>query len=177
MNFTINLATRVYVDGRKLNICIGAIVLLLLSWIAFSAYSFIDNLGQLRKFTDYKTRLAAKSGKATVSEGDYTKFLARVKTANNILLRKSYDWLALLESLERLVPSGVALRTLEPVEKGESLRITASARNFPAVRSFVEALESSKEFTEIYLTDQSNLKELNQIKGINFTITCKARHS
>jgi len=173
MNFDINLATRVYVDFRKVNLFLTLLILTLISWISLSIYNFYSNLEMTHKFGEYKSRKMAGSKASKVSESDYSKFLAEVKSANTILYGRSYDWLALLNNLEHLVPDGVALRGLDP-SKGELLKLSATARDFSAIRKFIENLEGSKSFTEVYLIDQTSMKTGNKQKGINFTVTCKA---
>jgi Tfp pilus assembly protein PilN len=172
MNFSINLATRVYVDFKKVNLCFGIAGVILSFWLFLSVYTFVDNTAKLKKFTEYKARLSHGADTKKVSEADYTDFLANVKNVNSILYRRSYDWLSLLANLERLVPEGVALNRLEPSDKGTTLQLSASARNFSSVRKFIENLEGSQVFSEVYLTNQSTTKEGTQ-KGLNFTVTCK----
>jgi type IV pilus assembly protein PilN len=174
MNFDINLATRVYVNFRKVNFILTLLIFILISWISVSLYSFNSNLEMTRKFGEYKSRKMSGTRADKVSESDYSKFLAEVKSVNTILYGRSYDWLALLNNLERLVPDGVALKGLDPSGKGEFLKLTASARDFSSIRKFIENLEGSKSFTEVYLTDQTSMKAGNKQKGINFTVTCKA---
>lgn len=176
MNFNINLATRVYVDFKKVNLCFVIAGVILFGWLFFSAYTFVDNTSKMQKFSDYKAKLNQGAGTKKVSEVDYAAFLADVKNVNSILYKRSYDWLLLLANLERLVPEGVALKGLEPADKGTILKLSASARNFSAVRKFIENLESSKVFSEIYLTDQAFIKEGGQ-KGLNFSVTCKVTAS
>ena len=176
MNFSINLATRVYVDFKKVNICCLIAAVILSFWLLFSLYTYIDSASKIKKFTESKARLSHGTETKKVSESDYTAFLANVKNVNSILYKRSYDWLFLLSNLERLVPEGVALKGLEPSDKGAVLRLSANARNFSGVRKFIENLESSKVFSEIYLTDQTATKEGGQ-KGLNFTVTCKVSAS
>jgi type IV pilus assembly protein PilN len=173
MNFDINLATRVYVDFRKVNLILILVMLILISWISFSLYNINLNLEMTRRFGEYKSGKLAGSKTGKVSESDYSKFLTDVKYVNAILYSRSYDWLALLNNLEHLVPDGVALRGLEPGKEG-FLKLSATARDFSSVRKFIENLQSSKNFTEVYLTDQASVKTANKQKGINFTVTCKA---
>lgn len=173
MNFTINLATRVYVDFRKITLALSAVAAVLLFWIFFSIYSLVGNFEQINRYTVAKSKVAVSSG-IKVSDADYAKFLERVKYVNAIIYKRAYDWLQLFDNLEKLVPEGVSLKSLEPLEKGETLKIMATGRNFAAVRKFVENLEFSKTFTDINLTDQAIAKEGTQVKGMNFTVTCKA---
>lgn len=172
MNFSINLATKVYVDFRKVNLFFIVTGAALSCWLVFSIYTCLDNAARINKIAEYKARLARSAGTKKISESDYAAFLANVKNVNSIIYKRSYDWLSLLANLEQLLPEGVALRGLEPSEKGAILKLSASARNFSLVRKFIENLENSKVFSEIYLTDQSATKEGTQ-KGLNFSVTCK----
>lgn len=172
MNFSINLATRVYVDFKKVNICFLLTAVVLSFWLLFSLYTCIDNYGKIQKLAEARSKLSPGANMSKVSEVDYTAFLANVKNVNSILYRRSYDWLSLLSNLEKLVPEGVALKVLEPSDKGTILKLSARARNFSGVRKFIENLESSKAFSEVYLTGQTATKEEEQ-KGLNFTVTCK----
>lgn len=174
MNFDINLATRVYVDFRKVNLSLVLLVFILISWLSLSIYSVTRNLEMTRKFGEDKSSKMSGSKTNKVSESDYSKFLAEVKSVNIILYNRSYDWLALLNNLEQLVPDGVAMKGLEPSGKGEFLKLSASAREFSSLRKFIENLENSKSFTEVYLTDQTSVKTGNKQKTINFTVTCRA---
>ncbi len=176
MNFSINLATRVYVDFKKVNLCLLVAAVILSSWLVFSIYTCVDNASRMKRFTEYKAKLTHAAGTKKVSESDYAAFLADVKNVNSILYKRSYDWLALLANLEQLVPEGVVLKRLEPADKGAVLKLSASARNFSAVRKFIESLESSSFFSEIFLTDQTFMKEGEQ-KGLNFSVTCKVTAS
>ena len=176
MNFSINLATRVYVDFKKVNLCLAVAGIILSSWLIFSIYTYVDNAAKIKKFAEYKAKLTHDSGTKKVSENDYAAFLVSVKNVNSILYKRSYDWLSLLANLELLVPEGVVLKKLEPADKGAVLILSASARNFSGVRKFIESLENSKFFSEIYLTDQAFIKEGGQ-KGLNFSVTCKVTAS
>lgn len=172
MNFSINLATRVYVDFKKVNVCFVIAGATILCWVFFLIYTCVDNAAHLKKFSEYKEKMNHGAATKKVSENDYNAFLAEVKTVNAIIYKRSYDWLALLANLEQLVPEGVALKRLEPVDKGAVLKLSASARNFAGVRKFIENLEGSKVFSEIFLTDQSFVKEGGQ-KVLNFSVSCK----
>lgn len=173
MNFTINLATRLYVDFRKVTLVLSAALAVLIFWIFFSIYSMAGNFEQMKKYAVNKPKVGATAA-TKVSDADYARFTERVKSVNTIIYKRTYDWLLLFDNLEKLVPDGVSLRGLEPSDKGEILKITAVGRNFAAVRKFVENLEFSNTFTDINLTDQSTVKEGSQVKGMNFTVTCKA---
>ena len=48
------------------------------------------------------------------------------------------------------------------------------AKNFQILRKFLENLEDSKFFTDIYLLSQSEAKVDETQKGISFSVSCKA---
>lgn len=175
MNLNINLATRVYVNFKRVNFFLGLSLLLCFCWITFNLYVFAINL---EKMTGY-SEISAKKGSgaaegSTTSDAEYGKFVAKVKNVNDILYKRSYDWLSLLENLEQLVPSGVSLKSLQPANKGETLSLTGTATSFSSIRKFTENLEGSKTFTEVYLTDHAYTLLDNKRQVINFTVTCKA---
>jgi type IV pilus assembly protein PilN len=170
----INLATRFYVNFKRVNFYILLALLILIVWISAGIYSVASNFSELRKFSSSTAKMAAKSGKEQVSESDFNKMLEEVKYVNSILVKRSVNWLSLFDRLEMLVPEGVALRALEPSDAGQTLRISGSARSFTYIRKFMENLESSSNFTEIYLTNHAIVKVGSSQKGIDFTVTCKA---
>lgn len=174
MNLNINLATRVYINFKLVNLVLALALLLGAAWLAFSLYSFTANREQMNRYATLTSKMAVTGGGKSVSDAEYGKFLAQVKTYNGILYRRSYNWSALLENMEQLVPAGVSLKSLEPSKIGETVRLTGTATGFAAVRRFIENLEGSKVFTEVYLTDQIIDKVDPKHKAFNFTITCKA---
>ena len=177
MNLNINLATRVYVNLKQVNYILMLFFLICCSWMAFNLYIFASNLEQMNRYADFMRKKSSAGEEKVISDAEYNKFLEKVKYVNNILYKRSYDWLSLLENLEQLVPSGVSLRSLDPSSKGEALKLTGTATGFSSIRKFMENLEGSKAFTEIYLTEQTIAKIDNKRKAVNFTVTCKASKS
>lgn len=173
MNFNLNLATRVYVDFRKVNLLLAVLFIVLVTWLSFCIYTFTSNYHEISRFTENKAK-AQTTSSVKIPDSEYAKLLSNIKAANTILTKRSYNWLSLLDNLEEVIPSGISLRGLEPVNKGESIKLVGVAINFNAVRKFMENLESSKKFTEIFLTEQSTIKSGNHTLGIQFSVTCKA---
>ena len=174
MNLQLNLATKVYIDFRKVNLVIALLFLIVLSWLCINAFVLMNNYEEIRRLTGSKLNQVAKSGGEQISDAEYTRMLTNIKIANSILEKRAYDWLTLLDNMELVVPAGVSLNSLVPDAKGGQLKLSGTAINFAAVRKFVENLEMSNKFTDVFLTDQMNIKEGNLQKGINFSVTCKA---
>jgi len=172
MRFDINLATRQYINTRQLNLVVAVAVMLLGGMLVSNLVAFTSASSEIGRLTADLAGHAPKDAK-NVSPQEYQALLRKISTANAIIARKSYDWLALLDQLEGVVPDGVSLSSLDPDPKGGDLKIGGVALNFKALRTFVEQLEGSSFFTDVYLVSQAENKVSETQKGISFSITCK----
>lgn len=173
MNLQINLATRFYVDYRKVNLLIACMFVLALSWCLFGIYTLAANYGEADKISNYISRSAAKSSTGKVPDAEFNRLMANIKVANSILDKRGNDWLLLLDNLELLLPESVSLTGLAPAEKGNQLKLTGIARDFGSIKKFIENLEGSSKFIDVYLTDQTHVKEGTSTRGISFSVTCR----
>ena len=175
MRFTINLATRVYVDQRLVSqVCFAVIALLLLvlSWNTFVAFS---NLGELHRLESdiatYEGRLNSRP--KDVPEREYTRMLAEIGFFNGVIERKSYNWLGLLDQMENTLPEGVALVSLAPDTKTGMVKIDGRAHSFANLRAYLEKLDESRAFTEVLLLSNQDVSVSDKVKGVQFTISCR----
>lgn len=176
MYFSINLATRTYLDRKLVNrvgagIC--AVLVLLLVWnISRAAWSY----GELRRLraeiTSYESRLNSRP--SGVSEKEYTRLLGDIGFYNAIIARKTFNWMGLLEQLELVTPEGIALASLVPDRITGVVKIEGRAKNFALIKLYLEKLEDSKVFTSILLLSHSELLVGERTKGVLFSISCKA---
>lgn len=172
MRFDINLATRYYINERRINLGVAAAAILLGLLLASNIIAFTtasSEIGRLAADLTGKTPGELKN----VSPQEYQALLSKISAANAIIARKSYNWLGLLDQLEGVVPDGVSISSLTPDPKGGALDISGVALNFKGLRTFVEQMEESRFFTEVYLVSQSESKTSETQKGITFSITCK----
>jgi hypothetical protein len=176
MRFTINLATRTHIDPRLVNragYIVLALLLLLLAWnINRASWSF----GELRRLkTDiasYEKRLNSRP--SGVTEKDYTRLLANIKFYNEIIGRKTFNWLGVLDALESATPEGIALSILLPDRKTGEIKIEGDARSFAQVRSYLDKLEDSRSYTAILLLSHANIAMGEKTRGVHFALSCKA---
>jgi Tfp pilus assembly protein PilN len=175
MVFKINLATRVYVDNRVTSLCLAAAVVLLLVLLAVDCVSIAQNAGEIKTLNGQLTAMEGKGRTAAkgVSPKNYQELLARIGFANSVIERKAYNWQQLLDRLELVVPEGVAVSTIVPDPKTRLLRLTGTARAFGNLRTFMEHLEDSRFFTDVYLLSQGETRLADKSPAINFAITCK----
>jgi type IV pilus assembly protein PilN len=175
MQLKINLATKSYINTQQLNFFIAAAVALLVFLLFLNIRDVATTAGETKRVAKEIALLAGKSaGEKGVSEQEYQALLSRIRFANAIIEKKTFNWLTLLDRLESTVPDGIALTAIEPVQKESALKLTGSARNFSSLRSFMENLENSKSFTDIFLVSQAETKVGTTQRGITFNISCKA---
>ena len=174
MLFKINLATKIYINTRLLKLCSMAAIFLLISFLFLNVTNIAAKAGEMKSLAN---RLAAMDNKIKgvnkdVSEKEYTALLARINFANAIIEKKMYNWLELLDRLEIVVPEGVAISSLEPDAKSRVLKLAGIARNFKNLRIFMERLEDSGYFTDLYLMNQGDVKLGDSTQAISFNLTC-----
>ncbi|WP_303722210.1 PilN domain-containing protein [Malonomonas rubra] len=83
---------------------------------------------------------------------------AEVAFINQLLERDSFRWTDLLSKLEKQAFSGVAVKSIKPDFKDNSLELSGYARELSHLRKFIDNLISSEEFSEVYLLKQSQQK-------------------
>jgi Tfp pilus assembly protein PilN len=175
MRFTINLATRTYLDHRLLNrlaICIIIALVLVTGW---NVTRVATNLGERSRLSSevaaLQDKLAAKPG--SVSENEFTRQKTRNRFYNEIIERKSTDWFSILEIFESVTPEGISLSSLAPGKKQEEWKIEGRAKSFKLVQQYLEKLESSKNVSNILLMSHQNMTVNDAGHGVLFVITCK----
>lgn len=181
MRFNINLATKTYIDAKMLRFWTLLAVVLLSLLLVYNVRSIATNAAKLRRLANEIAASDSKAGSVgkSVPEKEYQRLLERIGFANSVIEKKAYDWIALLDRLEQVVPDGVAISSIEPDPKNERLRLSGVAKNFTNLRIFMERLEDSKFFTDLYLMSQGNVKlgdvkqSGNASEGITFSLTCR----
>lgn len=176
MQFKINLATRTYIDKKKLDGALAATLILLAFLLLVQIKICAFNADEISRLDSTLTSAETRKGKGSetvFSEHDYTALLTEIAFANSIIERKAFGWISLLNRLESVVPDGVTLSSVEPDNKERSLSLSGGSASFKKIQLFMENLEDSHYFHEIYLLKQDQSKEADMQRSISFTITCK----
>jgi type IV pilus assembly protein PilN len=179
MRLTINLATRIYINKRRLNFFIVAAFALMILLLLVNVRNIATEFGDIQRLNHGIATFEGKAKKSTseaVPDKEYQALLTRIKFANGLIEQKTFNWLMLLDKLESIVPDGIAIAAIEPSLKDDGLKLAGMAKNFGNLRKFMENLEESKYFTDIYLVGQSDTQVSPSQKGIGFNITCKAKY-
>lgn len=175
MRYTINLATRTYLDNRLINRIVFSVIAVL---FALTIWNVIDISSYIGEQSRLKSEIAAIESKLAttpsgVSEAEFSRQKSRIRFYNEIIDRKSSDWLKKLELFESVTPEGIALASLAPDKKKDVWKLDGRARSFKTVQQYVERLEASKDFTNVLLLSHQNISVGEKTRGVQFSISCK----
>ncbi len=176
MRFTINLATRTYINHRLVNrifTITSVILVLVLVWSARGIFTGLGEINRLKAdISKYESQLSARPD--GVSEQDYARMQDNIRFYNNIINRKTSDWIGLLDQLEKATPDGIALTSFVPDPKSREIKIEGEARTFAKVRSYIEKLEESKAFRNIQLQSHQEAAATDKGRTVKFAVSFQA---
>lgn len=175
MRFTINLATRTYLNHDLANRCLAAVLLLLLLLSGWKLMKLSGNLGELERLNSDIAALQARlhSRPSSVSEQEFGRRQKSVRFFNDIIVHRAFGWMEVLDRLESVTPPGIALTSLAPDPRDGTMKIEGVARNFGQVRSYLEQLEDSKAFGDILLISHAEQVVGDRGHAIRFSISCR----
>lgn len=173
MKLTINLATRRYVNQRQLNLVLTASFVILAALLVYLVRELANNQAEINKI---KSQSAAASrgpaGAAAIPPEQMKELEGRIAFANALIDRKTVNWISLLDKLELVVPAGVSLTQVSP-GPDLSVKLEGVALTFGNLRTLLENMEQSPNFSEVYLLSQSERKVGSTQEGKGFSISCK----
>jgi type IV pilus assembly protein PilN len=175
MRLTINLSTRTYINARQLNLVLLVLILLLTGFLFVNVLGISSKAGEIARIRGEMDSLDRKSGtdRRPVPEQDYKRVMTQIRFANEIINKKAFSWLSLIDRLEAVTPDGIAFTIIEPDPKKQSLKLAGSTLSFSRLRQLLENMEQTPGFSDIYLVSQNQTSVGEKQKGISFTITCQ----
>jgi len=179
----LNLARRSYLNRRAFVISYWVLLVLLTLvlawqiWQIFSLQQINSDLSlQLNRLDQELIQVGGKPQKE-VSAEQMSQQKEMIQVANDILQRESFRWTNQLDRLERLMVDGVTIRALQPNYKEGTLRLLATAESLVEMRAFIDSLNHSGEFSDVFLLDQSRAKYTDSREQfhdvINFNLILK----
>lgn len=171
----INLASRVYIDNRKLTIVLSVCGVIASVLIVVNASLL---LVQYQELTQIKSSIATgldKMNKSTkpVSDKEYQQLQDKIRFANGMLQHRGYSWLIMLDRFEQVMPAGVMLTSIDPDMKTDSIKVSGVALDFQKVRTLYETMGSGTLFKDVFLVSQSRTKVGEQQQGVTFVLNAK----
>jgi type IV pilus assembly protein PilN len=171
----INLASRVYIDNRKLTIILSLCGVVAVVLIAFNASLLFV---QYQELSQIKSSIAngfdkIKKGTRQVSDKEYQQLQEKISFANRMLQHNGNYWLLMLDRFEQVLPEGVMLTSIDPDMKTDSIKVSGVALNFNKVRNIYETMGSSTLFKDVFLVSQSRVKIGDQQQGVTFMLNVK----
>ena len=168
MRISVNLATRPFVELRplfaRLRLAMGALALLAVGlgfWLhSLNAQAKVAQaqMSALKvKTTQFQRERAANE--ARMRQPQNMAVLERSQFLNAVFARKSFSWTAVMMDLERVLPMGVQVTSIEPVitkEGDVNIRLRVSGDRDRAVQ-LVRNLETSQRFVAPRLAGEQAL--------------------
>lgn len=174
MRFTINLATRTYLNQRLINQISSIVIALLVVALGWNITRISWNVGEQQRLAAevkaLEETLNIRPG--GVSEKDYSRQQSRIRFFNEVIDRKGARWLNLLDLIESATPEGIALSIIAPGKKDGEWKLEGNARSFTVVRKYVEKLEGTKAFTNVLLLSHRDMTIGETGHGVQFSISC-----
>src|SRR5450755_78324 len=162
MRIQLNLATnaqqthRRFIVGAGLLAFLGGIAFLILGWHVYSVRK-ADAEFRARTEATRQRLQAAQADRNNLerffNEPENARLHDRAAFLNSIIDARSFNWTLMFMDLERVMPGGVRVISIEPQQvKGRVLvKLRVGASNEESKLKFIRALESSKEFTGVQL--------------------------
>ena len=164
MKVRLNIATKAlethrrFLAGAGLTAFFAAVAFVGLGWHVYSARK-VDV--ELRERTNKSRREMAKLEaqrkdlERYFSQKDVNNLHDRAAFVNGILDARSFNWTLMFMDLERTLPGGVCVISIEPKQASGhvELKLTVGAADDEAALKFEHALEESKVFTGLQILD------------------------
>jgi type IV pilus assembly protein PilN len=176
MRVRLNLATRAlethrrFLAGAGLTAVFAGLAFLGLGWHVYSARKVdAEQRARTERTRQELARLEAqrKDLERYFSQKDIANLHDRAAFINTILDARSFNWTLMFMDLERILPGGVRVISIEPrqVAGHVELKLTVGAISDEAELKFLHALEESKEFTEVQVHNVHSPNSSGNLSG------------
>ena len=175
MRVRLNLSTkplethRKFLAGAGLAAVVAGLIFLLLGWHVYSVRKIDAELrARTEKTRQEMAKLEQQRGEVEryFGQKDIAELNGRAAFMNGILDARSFNWTQMFMDLERILPPGVHVVSIEPkqVEGHVEVKLTVGATSDETELKFIHALEESKEFTEVQV---QNIHKPNQTGNLS----------
>lgn len=156
MKLSLNLASRTYLNQRALRqiyLLLGLLFLVLLAFqIKIYLTSHQQRLGLEKNIADLQTQLHGEPAPQLTAD-QISLQQQEHRQAEMLLQRDAFRWTALFDRFERLLPSGVSIRSFNPNYQQGQLQINGVARQLSDLQTLLNNLHGEK-FRQVFLESQ-----------------------
>ena len=162
MRIRLNLATKAlethrrFLAGAGLVAFVAGTIFLGLGWHVYSVRKVDAELrARAEKTRQEMAKLETQRSELEryFSQKDIAELNARAAFINGMIDASSFNWTQMFMDLERILPGGVRVVSIEPKQVGShvEVKLIVGAINDEAELKFGHAIEESKEFTEVQI--------------------------
>jgi type IV pilus assembly protein PilN len=186
MKVRLNLATSPLESNRRFAVSatvigtLGLVALIALAGNAFSVWRS-EKVSRAR-LTALESQIAAlqqqrQSLAAFFDQPETVKRRQRAAYLNALIQQRAFPWIKIFMDLEKILPEGVRVVSIEPKLSGDivQLRFTVGALSDEGKLKFLKTLETSPEFSQIQLLNESNAARPDQ--GDRVILVLQAQYS
>lgn len=166
----INLATRSYTwEGVGIALPIAIIILSAILFVYLRAQERDYRIAteRLEKRVTELSEIRSLKQKTPKEEQGSDADLALVA---DILEKRRFSWIEALDNLEKAIPSGISLSSIQPSFKEGGVILAGSARDFAALSRFIDSLEKLKVYRRVFLVSHSVREMDNKKSAVTFNI-------
>jgi type IV pilus assembly protein PilN len=173
MKVRLNLATSPLESNRRFTVgalamgCLALVALLLLSWRAYGIWSADKAFRTRQASVESQIALLQQQRQTLASFFDQPETVRRRQRAaylNALIQQRAFPWIKIFMDLERILPEGVRVVSIEPKLVGDNLELkfAVAALSDEGKLKFLKTLERSPEFSHIQLLDESGTNRTDQ---------------
>lgn len=162
-----NLATLNYRRDRRTLLFLGTasivLVLVLAGQLALWAAQRRENQAVESRLANMEAEVRVhqkqvQSIRTQLPSETVKQYEARVAAYNQLLEASVFSWIGLLTELERSVPPGVTVATIQPDLSTGKVALGGEARSFEDITKLLRALEERTVFRDVFLLHQATHK-------------------
>ena len=181
MQVRLNIATkpleshRRFLVGAGLLAVLGGVIFLALGWHVYSTLRAQEALRHKEEENNNRAALLQRRRKELddfFAKTENARLKERASFVNGIIDERSFDWTQMFMDLEKLVPVGVHVVSIQPqLEKGHMfVRLVVAATSDESKIKFLHAMENSPAFSNVELlsvhTGQSSAEQALELHAI-----------
>src|SRR5215469_11613396 len=173
MKVRLNLATSPIESNRRFSVaagivgCVGGLALLILAFQTWSIWRSDKAMSVRQDALDTQIAQLQKQRQALSAFFENPATVQRRQRAaylNSLIQQRAFPWIKIFMDLERILPEGVRVVSIEPKLVGDTVQLTflVGAMSDESKLKFLKALETSPEFSHIELENEARATRPDQ---------------